>query len=166
MNIFMPEPTISKSVEALDDKRLLKQILECYQIVKINDRVLAGEEKVGYSHHPVVEYYRDKRRFVCEYGYKACLERWARTGKGHKYWDFFAQEENKYDRWQVFLKVCYIDKRPDLYFVESKYMYNIKSLPDVCKEFRQKLINKWNTDKKRPCWTGSECPAWYKKEEE
>ena len=84
MNLFMPFPDIKRSVESLDDRRLNKQILECYQI----HRVAMGASE-GYKNHPIVAFYINHHKFVSDYGYYCCLEYTYRTGKQHKYNDYF-----------------------------------------------------------------------------
>ena len=49
MNIFLPyEYDIKKSVISLDDRRLIKQILEVHQLARIKIENRSG----GYSNHP------------------------------------------------------------------------------------------------------------------
>ena len=163
MNIFMPEPTIERSVAALDDSRLNKQILECRQIINANDRVLAGEEKVGYSHHPVVVFYRDKRDFLIEYGYRACTEYYWRFGKKHSYDEFFEDAFILKNSPLLSYPVCYIDKRPELYEVSATLPIDFGALLAadlVLCNFRRKLELKWNNSKRKPKWTRRGCPSW------
>ena len=54
MNIFMPYEEITASVESLDDKRLLKQILEVMSLIRIYKREQEGEIITrGYVNHPI-----------------------------------------------------------------------------------------------------------------
>ena len=166
MNIFMPEVLIANSVMTLDDRRLIKQILECYQIIRINERVLAGEENVGYRNHPVVKFYRDKIPFVIKYGMVACSEYFVRFCKCHTYQDFFTDHWRNYPQISDIYNVLYCEKRStELY--EKSVEYDVKNhrLEDVHLLFREKLINKWNNDKRKPTWTGIQCPNWYKNKE-
>jgi hypothetical protein len=51
MQTFLPHPAMRDSLDALDNKRLNKQILECYQILK----VLSGQsESNAWRNHPAV----------------------------------------------------------------------------------------------------------------
>lgn len=164
MNIFMSDPTIEQSVAALDDRRLIKQILECKQIINANDRVLAGEEKVGYANHPVVKFYRDKRDFLIEYGYRACTEYYWRFGKKHSYDKYFENAFVLKNSSLLSYPVCYIDKRPELYEVSATFPidYGILLAADkIIAEFRKKLMDKWDKDKHKPKWTRRGCPYWY-----
>ena len=51
MQTFLPYPAMRDSLDALDNKRLNKQILECYQILK----VLSGQSQSNaWRNHPAV----------------------------------------------------------------------------------------------------------------
>ena len=167
MNIFMPEALIADSVFALDDKRLIKQILECYQIIRINERVLAGEEDVGYRNHPVVKFYRDKLPFVATYGKFACYEYYMRFCKHHQYDNFFFDEAELYGRPEIY-DILYCEKRSTGLY-ENSVRYDVRNdiePEDTHLMFRQKLIKKWDTDKRTPTWTNQTKPAWYSKGKE
>ena len=170
MNIFMSEPTIEQSVAALDDSGLNKQILECRQIINANDRVLAGEEKVGYANHPVVVFYRDKRDFLLEYGYHACTEYYWRFGKKHSYDKYFEDAFILRGSPLLSYPVCYIDKRPgyNLFLISASLPIEYDSVSAakvLVNEFRKKLVNKWDNDKRKPKWTRRGCPSWYENKE-
>lgn len=165
MNVFMPCNSIEESVRALDDKRLIKQILECKQIIVASARVAKGEEKVGYANHPVVKHYREDdfgTAFLLNYGKAACEEYNERFGKPHESDVFFSW-------WQVvFFTMLYKDI-PRLIYAEGS-----KNSPDCIREtdnekvfelFKQKLIKKWDNDKYPPKWTNREKPSWYKGDE-
>ena len=156
MNVFMPCKSIEESVRALDDKRLIKQILECMQIIEANTRVLDGEQNVGYANHPVVSHYRYQfygELFIGQYANACCFEYLYRFNKEHIYWDFFIPYGN-------------IGAEVDFIYAEGS-----KNSPDCIREtdnekvhelFKQKLIKKWNSDKYPPKWTNRESPSWYK----
>ena len=100
MNVFMPCVTIEDSVRALDDKRLIKQILECKQILEVFDRLDNGEQKVGYANHPVVKHYYnlgfDGKFFIAFYAIFACREYEDRFFHRHSYWFDFNRKVRKY----------------------------------------------------------------------
>ena len=163
MNIFMPCKSIEESVRALDDKRLIKQILECEQILLINERVNEGEQRVGYANHPVVKHYREEdfgTTFLLNYGRAACEEYGERFDKLPKnYWSF---------PWNHVLFIPVFVSIPNLIYAEGS-----KTSPDCIREtdnekvfelFKQKLIKKWDNDKYPPKWTNREPPSWYKGE--
>jgi hypothetical protein len=55
MQTFLPYKDFHKSAEALDNKRLNKQVLECYQILK----VLSNDDpQAAWRNHPAVKMWR------------------------------------------------------------------------------------------------------------
>jgi len=74
MNTFLPYPDIIKSVQCLDNKRLGKQRVEAYQIL----RVLAGLTK-GWRNHPAVKIWRGYEDALALYGLSCCAE-WIKRG--------------------------------------------------------------------------------------
>ena len=151
MNLFLPEDAIAQSVEALDDKRLIKQILECKTILD----VALDEKKKGYAKHPVVAYYKDYPWYVCSYGAIACVEYYHRFGKEHKLWRWFAE-------CRVLVRKLYNIPKP-FYCEGSKTDSNcIRTTENTVELFRNKLCKKWDNDKIPPKWTNREPPEWYK----
>ena len=172
MNVFMPCATIEDSVRALDNKRLIKQILECEQILEANKRVNEGEQKVGYANHPIVKHYRDLgwggTLFLILYEWACCREYKKRFGKDHHAYDVL------FEYWMG-LVTCKDPTNPLKGYKIPPIMYaegSIKS-PNCIREtdsekvfelFKQKLIKKWNSDKYPPRWTNRGKPSWYKGE--
>ena len=75
MQTFMPYgPDYSKSVKSLDNKRLGKQRVETYQILK----ALLGESK-GWTNHPATRMWRGHEFQLYEYQTATCAE-WSRRG--------------------------------------------------------------------------------------
>ena len=148
MNIFMPEEMLTDSAKALDDRRLIKQILECKTILD----VVLDKTKKGYAKHPVVAYYKDYPYFVAEYGYFACLEYWYRTKKNHKYIHYF-----------LYKSLMFCEVYPQPFYCEGlKTDPNcIRTTENTIELFRAKLCKKWDNDKHPPKWTNRELPKWY-----
>lgn len=162
MNIFLPyEKDVPKSVEALDDVRLNKQILECYQLLTSAIKEKNGDKPNGWYKHPVYSFYKDNPSFLCYYGRKCCMEYEYRFDKEHAFKDKFR-----------FIHIIYdLQFEPDFtpYYMEgSKGQANyIRTTSNVSALFQQKLINKWNNDKAKgrpPKWTNRQMPEFYKKE--
>lgn len=147
MNIFLPEETIHDSVMALDDRRLIKQILECKTILD----VALDDTKQGYAKHPVVVYYKDYPYFAAEYGYMACLEYWHRTNKYHKYHSYFLEKSLIFR--EVYPQPFYCEGRKD-------DPQSIRTTENTVELFRRKLCYKWREDKIAPKWTNREPPVW------
>jgi hypothetical protein len=75
MQTFMPYGTdYSKSAKSLDNKRLGKQRVETYQILK----ALLGESK-GWTNHPATKMWRGHEFQLYEYQTAICAE-WSRRG--------------------------------------------------------------------------------------
>lgn len=158
MNIFLPEDTVTASVQALDDKRLCKQILECKQIYDV-----AVGKSTGYAKHPVVEFYKDQLLFLTLYGLECCKEYRYRFEKEHKYEKMF----------RAFHLLVFSEAECTEY--RELYAAGSKGSPECVREtdpmlvhvfFRAKLIIKWRNDKISPKWTKRGSPKWYKIEEE
>ena len=65
MQTFLPHPAMRDSLDALDNKRLNKQILETYQILNI----LSGQSKSGaWAHHPAVLMWEGAENELWRYG--------------------------------------------------------------------------------------------------
>ena len=155
MNLFLPEETIVDSVKALDDKRLIKQILECKTILDV-----ALEGKQGYAKHPVVAYYSEYPQFVTEYGKICCNEYCIRFAKEHKlYWYFLEKWLNRDKYFKGKEKEC-----PKPFYCEgAKTDPNcIRTTENTVELFRNKLCEKWDNDKIAPKWTNRQPPEWYK----
>lgn len=74
MQTFLPYRDFSKSAMVLDDKRLGKQRVECYQIL----RTLLGVSK-GWQNHPAVRMWRGYEHVLYQYTRHVCQE-WKRRG--------------------------------------------------------------------------------------
>jgi Pyrimidine dimer DNA glycosylase len=68
MQTFLPYPALRDSLDALDNKRLNKQILETYQILNI----LSGQSKSNaWRNHPAVLMWEDAENELWRYGMTA-----------------------------------------------------------------------------------------------
>ena len=84
MNIFLPyETNFRESVRALDDKRLNKQILECYQLINNVVKERKGEKVVGYKNHPIYLHYKQYFKALILYAWNCCMEYLDRFEKFH-----------------------------------------------------------------------------------
>ena len=76
MQTFLPSFVYEYSAQALDSKRLNKQVLEGYQIMKI----LSGASETGaWRNHPAVLMWRGHEEALNQYGREMCLE-WIARG--------------------------------------------------------------------------------------
>ena len=74
MNTFMPYSDFKQVAMCLDYKRLGKQRVECYQIL----RTLKGDSK-GWINHPIVKMWRGKEVVLGQYATTMC-EEWIKRG--------------------------------------------------------------------------------------
>ncbi len=74
MNTFLPYPSFEESAKVLDNKRLGKQRVEVYQILKC-----LLEEKTRWYNHPAVQMWKGYENLLIEYGLAICRE-WIKRG--------------------------------------------------------------------------------------
>ena len=156
MNLFLPEKTVYDSVRALDDRRLIKQILECKTILD----VALDETKKGYAKHPVVAYYKDYPSFVADYGFTATVEYNRRFCKNHSLYSWFVITARNIKCEAIF---GYHEEPKPFYCEGSKTDLNcIRTTENTIELFRNKLCKKWDNDRYPPKWTNRQAPEWYK----
>lgn len=73
MQTFLPYKDFNKSAQALDNKRLNKQILEAYQILKV---IGNPDPKAAWRNHPAVKMWRGSEHVLFDYA--MCMVREAR----------------------------------------------------------------------------------------
>lgn len=74
MQTFLPFQDFTASVGTLDDKRLGKQRVETFQILRA-----ITDATYGWQHHPAVNMWRGHAEALALYGLAACLE-WVQRG--------------------------------------------------------------------------------------
>lgn len=75
MQTFLPYPRFDLSAGVLDDRRLGKQRVEAFQILRA-----ITYPGYGWQHHPAVNMWRPYREALVVYGLTICAE-WVRRGK-------------------------------------------------------------------------------------
>lgn len=158
MNLFLPyENNVGKSVQSLDDKRLIKQILEVYQLLQIYEKEQSGVDlgNRGYHKHPIYLHYKRFPRFLYFYGHTACLEYKFRFKKDHIYGEYFATNYAKYKTF----------KHKPFYMEGSKNdkLNCIRTLENVSLLYQRKLVQKWLNYKgnQEPTWTNRKKPEFF-----
>lgn len=86
MQTFLPYPSFSASAAALDWRRLGKQRVEAWQIL----RALDGGK--GWANHPATRMWAGHRAALCAYGVAIC-EEWRRRGYRDSMLERFACSE-------------------------------------------------------------------------
>lgn len=154
MNIFLTDKSFEKCAQDLDDRRLNKQILECYQILSMILKKKSDDSyKSPYLHHPVVVNYFNQEHHLVEYALAMCKEFAHRFKKTHTYHIWFINHMTP--------KTC--DFLP-LYSEGSKNSEDCireTSPNSVYALFKIKLRRKWNNDIlnfRQPKWTNRKAP--------
>lgn len=83
MQTFLPYPDFQASAKCLDYKRLGKQRVEAYQIL----RALSGQSK-GWVNHPATKMWRGYEVALAKYGAEMCKEWKARGYKDSLFYKF------------------------------------------------------------------------------
>lgn len=147
MQIFRVSPNPKVSAEFLDNRRLSKQVLELYQII----RVCLGELDIiqtgnGYRHHPVVEHvYHNGQPYI--YGALVLLDAFNNEHlrrRGHQSAEFREKLEKLHQTIQQADKVHHFtrDALPPMY-IEGKE----RVAGDASYALYQKLLyKKWSQD--------------------
>lgn len=149
MNIFTTFSNPLKSAEILDDKRVIKMILESAQMLS-TAMILDGEKgpyKVTHKNHPCSIWVREKINhfmWLTEHMDALCNEYECRYYKLHKceqYLKYFYNYCNK--------KECYNDYECPLYFPNCT---PFKEIEDTHLAYKYCLLDKWKNDKRIPKW--------------
>lgn len=177
MNIFLPyEDNVEHSVSSLDDVRLNKQAVECYQLLTMAEREkeLGEPTSKGHYHHPVYQFYKSNPQFLVYYGYQCCQEYCYRFKKWIAPTHYFESIMEKYGMIIDYDLVSeggwrYGITKPEFtpYYMEgSKDSPNcIRTTENVSRLFQDKLCKKWDNDKangRPPKWTNRQAPEFYK----
>lgn len=165
MNIFLPyEFELKKSVEALDDKRLNKQIIECIQLLNAYERVKKGEGKVGYSRHPIFLHYTQDMlhiSMVVKYCNDCCIEYFYRFNKLHKLEGTMLFYKNIYhENWEN-IEIAYQPYYMEGSLGQPNYVRTYKNVSNL---YQRKLAIKWENDKIKPVWTNRNKPDFWRNE--
>lgn len=159
MNIFVTDPCPKKSAQALDDKRVIKMILETAQIlstvIRGLDEVYAenhGLYKKTHTGHPCVKWAGQSRNnYLWLLSHmQALLEEYTyRFGKQHK---------------SGSLVPAFIEYAPMMPegqgLVPFANCTDFKHIQNVHDAYKHALISKWAKDKLVPKWTNKSRPMW------
>lgn len=155
MNVFLPYESLEESARCLDDLRLNKQILECFQIMQVG----LGSSK-GYRNHPIVKHWAMSLKSLSKYALYCCIEYEKRRGYQHKYHESFMD---------CAMNDLFQDAKPLVYFCAEGSLGTPECIrtydkEEVMKLYKQKLINKWLEDiskGREPKWTNSNPPDFW-----
>lgn len=156
MNIFVTDPNWTKSAEALDDKRLVKMVLETAQIISTvaHKYGVQGEwYKPTHANHPCVVWAGEctpNFTWLILHGNALGAEYTKRFNKVHKSHDIIS----------LAIKSDLAFCLPDKLQTPFANCTNYKHLP-VIEAYRNHLADKWAADAKPPKWTSSNPPTWW-----
>lgn len=168
MNIFAVDKSPLLCARALDDKRLIKMILETAQILCTVVNEVEGEQVTQYksSHinHPITQWATDSRNFnwLCLLGHEYGVEYEYRFNKKHASMEVIDQIE------MAMLVTLVEHKLPQPLYPHSWYNgashsglgISFERIADVHLAYRLYLNARWPGDSRRPKWTRRSPPKW------
>lgn len=165
MNIFVTNDCPFKSAIALDDKRVVKMVLESTQMLctAINEYGGKTPYKSTHKNHPCNVWVRQNRaNFAWLFKHAIALsnEYKHRYGRQHKCTNILVSiiEKNLFDllpntEYRLYSFVnCAAHKGKGLDF---------KSIQPTVEAYKQYLNSRWSTDVREPKWTNREPPKWF-----
>lgn len=153
MNIFVTDQNPEISAKNLDDKRVVKMILESTQLLMtaLNSQGIETPYKKTHINHPCSIWCRTTRenfKWLIDHCDALCEEYTNRFNKIHKcqqYLTFFVQN---------------IDKIPEGNLTNHPNCTIFKEEKDTYLAYKKALITKWSNDKITPRWTNANKPNW------
>ena len=156
MNIFATYKCPIKSAQALDDKRRVKMILECAQLLSTAVRLNGGNSKVLYKithkNHPCSVWVRQNRsnyKWVLTHMLTLCELYTEKTGKTHASEKLIPE---------LMKSINYLPEGDFYGFVNCAANKGLgisfKHIEDVCLAYRLYLAQRWKDDFRTPTWSG------------
>lgn len=153
LNIFATDNCYIKSAVCLDDKRLIKMILESTQLLCTAINYVGGSSPYKSTHvnHPCSKWARESKYnflwLLC-HAFILCAEYNKRFSKTHKCEEILCQIQH--------LASLFPDI-PQTDFVNCTIYKDVQPTTEAYKKY---LNYKWRTDKRVPKWTNSNKPIW------
>jgi hypothetical protein len=166
MNIFLSESCPISSAQALDDRRLVKMVLETAQLLSAAARMMGVENealyKITHANHPCGKFARQSFAnfsFLYIHGWALAREYHNRYGKTH------ASEAVIQAAWDGVLNL--LDPKPRPYrltkFFEGPFELSFNcsgfNSGDLYEDYKNCLRAKWDADT-NPTWTKRGQPEW------
>jgi len=156
MNIFVTSMDPIESAKNLDDQRVVKMIVESAQMLStsMNVRGLNGPYKTTHKNHPctaAVTYNYENYKWLLSH-FTALLEEYTyRYGKVHKCADYLP----------IFRAHEPLDINPHMlpYKLSLPNCSLFKDESDLITAYQKTMIEKWNTQKRKPRWTKRNGPT-------
>jgi len=145
VNIFASDPDPAVSARFLDDKRVIKMVLESAQLLStaMNECGAVGPYRTTHKNHPCSIWCRQSRtnyEWLLNHLRELCAEYARRYGKTHKC-------EGLIDTLTAGALAM-----PDIEATPIPNCTIYKQEPDVYKAYREYLKYKWTNDKRKPTW--------------
>ncbi len=157
MNIFVTNAATYLAVRDLDDKRLVKMVLETCQILStvMTLRGAEGPYKPTHKNHPCTIWANDPVNFhwLVVYFLYICQEYTYRFNKVHACFRFINLFKDYSDE---LFKIEVIVDGPMEFVNCTKF----KDEADTVLAYRLALVDKWANDKRPPKWTKRKKPEW------
>lgn len=155
MNIFVTDSNPVIAAQNLDDKRVIKMILESAQMLStaINEHGGTGPYRTTHKNHPCNIWARATRsnyKWLFEHFEALCAEYTSRYGKTHKCSQIGSE---------LFKMAYLIPDGPLTDFANcaahSGFGLSYKHLSDVTMAYKLYLKDRFGTDKRKPTWYGN-----------
>lgn len=162
MNIFVTDEHPKTAAENLDDKRVIKMILESVQMMSTATQLTLGQGpyKITHLNHP--------------------SNIWTRNSRGNYMWLYWHTTEliNQYE--YAYDKMHKCADHMDFLFdaaqsipdggitpfancaANSDKGISYKHILDVTEAYRRYLVDRWNGDARKPTWQNRNMPFWVK----
>lgn len=164
MNIFVSDASPEISARNLDDKRVVKMILESTQLlctaINFHSNSQVTPYKSTHINHPSTIWARETRSnwlWLWNHAYELCDRYQAAYNKIHKCRQIIIDlVDNKMDE--------VIPAGPQTNFANctsnNEKGINFKHITETTEAYRHYLVARWNTDKLKPKWTKRDKPSW------
>lgn len=148
MNIFFTDECPIKCAKHLDDKRVVKMVLETTQLLStaINELGGQGPYKSTHVNHPCSKWARNSDHnyiWLLKHLVALCNEYRSRYGKTHKCSQYIMQLTNDKPKF----KIIGMTPRPNC---TGEYA----EMEDLYTAYKFYLNDKWSNDKRTPTWYG------------
>lgn len=152
MNIFVTSPDPYACAQYLDDKRVVKMVLETAQLLAtaINENGGKASYKSTHINHPCTVWARDCRAnyvWLLHHFDALCMEYYKRFGKVHK----CSEYKQEFIAGTLNIKPNQDEIRTDF---PNCTTYKHLSGDDVYQAYQLYLNDKWKNDKRKPRWHG------------
>lgn len=154
MNIFVSDFDPMEAAVALDDKRVIKMILESAQLLSTAMSLvgLNGPYRITHKNHPCSIWVRTNDSnflWLTEHFFYLCEEYEYRFNKVHK----CAQYYNLFNKSSTFFDIS--DRMTNF-----PNCTEFKDIKETTRAYRAALNKKWQNDKREPKWTKRKPPMW------